>query len=227
MGPFGFRRSGRRRGLTLLEVCIAMGVLATTVMGVSNLFITSERMSVIAREEAIAMYAAEAVINEMRSAPFSSAAGQKIVANYEKETRPVTLDGPNATKQRLGMGDVSAPPGASAGDGIKVANELGIVMIYEESPNETHFGDVDGDGDRDFPVDLDLNGSFNDTLSALGTGKTFPMNLGGDNNRIDQTIPVSLMKLVPVVIVVRWNSMAQLERRMQILTFIADRSGNY
>ena len=227
LGLTPHRRS--QLGLTLIEVMIAFAVLSTMIMGISSLFITTERMSIISREEAIAMYAAEAVINEIRSMPFSRRgnSSQKIVADYNNETRPVTLDGPSATKQRLGMGKVGALPGASLGDGFKVDNEMGILLINQESPRESDFGDVDGDGDRDFPVDLNLNGSFNDVLSAPGTGQTFPMNLGGDKYKCDQTIPMDLLRLVPIAVILRWNSMAHLERRIQILTFIADRSGNY
>jgi len=216
---------GRRqaRGMTLLEVCIAVGVLSTAILGVFSLFVTTERLSVIAREESIALYAAEEAINEIRNAPYSTSEPEvyKIVALYDKNTRPVNLDGPNATKQRLSMGDVTAPlTSVGTGDGIKVTDELGIVMINEESPDESHFGDVDSDGDLDFPLDLNLNGKFNDVLT-----NPFPVDLGGTTASND-TIATPLMKLVPVAVIVRWNSMAGIERRIQILTFINDRLGS-
>lgn len=223
-----FKTFRQPRGMTLLEVSIACGVLATAIMGIFSLFISTERMSIIAREEAIALYAAEAAINEIRTAPFATSQPGviKIVAEYDKNTRPVSLDGPNATQQRLSMGPVSAPIVVAGADGQKVADELGIVIINEESPDESHFGDVDADGDLDFPVDLNQNGKFNDVLNIAANANIFPRDLGGDSTLNNETLAPSLMKLVPIVVVVRWNSMAQLERRIQVITFITDRLGD-
>lgn len=216
------KRIYRQRGLTLLEVSIAVGVLATAIMGVFSVFISTERMGIIAREESIALYAAEEAINEIRNAPFTTSQPTviKVVSDFDKETRAVNLDGPNATKQRLSMGDVTAPSGASAGDGIKVNNELGIIMIASEAPIESDYGDVDGDGDLDFPLDLNQNGRFTDTVS-----NAFPFDLGGTTG-VDTSLSVPLMKIVPVAVIVRWNSMAGIERRIQIVTFITDRLGS-
>lgn len=223
-----FFNARQPRGMTLLEVSIAVGVLATAIMGMFSLFMSTERMGIIAREESIALYAAEAAINEIRTAPFTTSQPGviKIVADYNNNTQAVSLDGPNATQQRLSMGSVSAPIVVSGADGLKAANELGIILITEESPDESHFGDVDADGDLDFPVDLNQNGRFNDILSASGTGNIFPRDLGGDSTLNNESLSANLMKLAPIVVVVRWNSMAQLERRIQVITFITDRLGD-
>ena len=224
--------SRRPRGLTLLEVSIAVGVLATAIMGIFSLFVTSERMKILAREESIAMYAAEEKINEIRSRPFSTTylydTGM-LVSGYHNTTYPINLDGPKAVQQRLSMGPVSAvrKTGNSTADELKVTDELGIFIINAESPVEENFGDPDGDGDLDFPIDLNQNGSFTDTLNTAGTGLTFPMDLGGDTALVNETIAVTQLKLAPIAVVVRWMSLAGLERRIQILTFITDRSGRY
>jgi len=218
--------------MTLLEVSIAMGVLATAIMGIFSLFVTSERMKVIAREESIAMYAAEEKINEIRSRPFSTTYLYDtglLVGDYHNTTYPVNLDGPKAVQQRLGMGVVSAlrKTGNTTADQVKVSNELGVFIINAESPNEENFGDPDGDGDLDFPIDLNQNGLFTDTLNTPGTGLTFPMDLGGDTAFVNETIATTQLKLAPIAVVVRWMSLAGLERRIQILTFVSDRSGRY
>ncbi len=228
-------RVSKTRGLTLLEVTIASGALATSILGAISFYATSERFSLITREESIAVYAAQKAINEIRALPFSTSdENQLIVADYDKETRPVNLYGPEGSNQRLSMGDLEARPGASAGDGMKVTDELGILMINEEAPLESNFGDtkeVGGgapDGDIDFPIDLNRNGRNSDQLTSADVGESFPRNLGGETKGIDAgAIPVSLLQLVPVVIVVRWQSMAGLERNLQVLTFITDRSGRF
>jgi len=209
------------RGLSLLEVCASLGVLAIAISGMTSLFISYQRSQILVREEQIALTAIQQVINEMRASPFSTTTGEKIVADFNKETRTVNLDGPGGQNQRLSMNRLSAPGG---GDGLKVDNELGIIIVNEENPNEAHFGDVDGDGDRDFPIDLNQNGRTDD---AVVTGSIFPMDLGGDATLTNETITPSLLKIVPVVVVVRWESISSLEGRVQVLTLITDRSGKF
>ena len=67
--------SSQRRtqeGFSLLEVVIAAGVLATAILGSISFFVTSERFALLAREDSIALYAAEEVINEIRASKFST-----------------------------------------------------------------------------------------------------------------------------------------------------------
>ena len=219
-----FRRSaGCTRGLSLLEVSIAIGVLSTSILGIFSLYITTETMKIVSREDAVALYAAEEVINEIRSAPFSTTTGEKVVTDYSNETRTINLVGLQGANHRLG--EVAATVLSGSPDGLKVEEELGIVIITEEKPTESNFGDVDGDGDMDFPVDLNLNGAFTDYLSTVSAEQTFPLDLGGDSGLQDTALTLSELRLVPVAVVVRWQSVAGMERRIQVLTLITDRSG--
>ena len=210
------------RGVTLLEVVIALGILTTAIVALCTGIVTAERLEVLAREEAIALAAAEAAINEIRAAPFSG--GTKNVYQFHNERRHVMLAGTAAPNMHLGA---ASAPIVSGGDGRKVPEEMGIIIINEESPHESYYGDVDNDGDLDFPVDLNLNGSYTDYLSTPTVGQAFPMNLGGDSGRMDETIDRSLLRLVPVAVVVRWTSQLGGERQIQIVTFIGDRLGQY
>ncbi len=228
------------RGLTLLEVTIAMSVMSTAIVAVFQLFITSERFGTIAREDSLALYAAEQMINEIRSKPFTVSVPdadpntRQTVAEYHNATFNVNLVGAVVPSQRLGV--ASAPIISGTPDGLKVQQEMGVIIINEESPNEGHFGDTDGDGDLDFPVDLDLNGNFANTLDQVywdnaqttrAVNLAFPVDLGGDKNLKTETITRDLLRLVPLAVVVRWTSLAGLERCVQVLTFITDREGAY
>jgi type II secretory pathway pseudopilin PulG len=228
--------------MTLLEVTIAMAVMSTAIISVFGLFITSERFGIIAREESLALYAAEEVINEIRSKPFTVSVPdtdpntRETVAEFHHACFPVNLVGAVVPAQRLGVASAPIIDAGLSPDGLKVEQELGVVVVNEESPCEGHFGDVDGDGDQDFPVDLDLNGKFNDTLDQAyrdaafasgGVKLAFPVDLGGDVNLANETITRDLLRLVPLAVVVRWTSVAGLERRVQVLTFITDREGAY
>ncbi|MCZ7647701.1 MAG: prepilin-type N-terminal cleavage/methylation domain-containing protein [Planctomycetota bacterium] len=224
-----FRQSGQR-GLTLLEVSLAMVVLTTSIMGVYSLFITSEMMQVLAREESLAMYASKGVINQLRVAPFENSAfvegtspeEERPVFAYHNYRKKVDLAGPVAPNQRLGAISIAG------GDGRKVDEELGVILIYQESPNESDFGDVDGDGDLDFPIDLNGNGSYSDVLSTPDPAKhPFPLNLGGDKSVLTEDFGSSLsfLRFIPVVVVVRWRSLSGLERRVQLVTYLTDRLG--
>jgi type II secretory pathway pseudopilin PulG len=213
--------AAKPRGLSLLEVSASLGVLAVAISGMTSLFISYQRSQILVREEQIALTAIQQLINEMRAAPFSTSTGEKIVADFNKETRTVNLDGPGGQNQRLSMDRMEAPGG---GDGLKVDNEMGVILVNEENPNEGHFGDVDGDGDRDFPIDLNQNGK---TTDSPVTGSIFPLDLGGDNTLTNETIAPSLLKIVPVVVVVRWQSISGLDGSVQVLTLITDRSGKF
>ena len=235
----------RPTGLTLLEVSLAVAVLSTTVLAVFGLFLTSERLATIAREESLALYAAEEIINEIRSKPFKAVLDadpgtRQTVLKYHHHTRPVNLVGAVVPAQRLGQASAPVREPAKNPDGLKCDEELGVIIISDETPCESDYGDVDNDGDLDFPVDLDLNGQFGDTLDQLyadqafltrGVTLAFPMDLGGTRNAIEDALPgnpdeqLDLLRLVPLAVVVRWTSVAGTERRVQVLTFITDREG--
>ncbi|GMV80912.1 MAG: hypothetical protein AMXMBFR7_20960 [Planctomycetota bacterium] len=230
---WGFRSFGKPsrhpKGLTLLEVSLAMVVLTTAIMGVYSLFITSEMLATLSREESIAMYAAKGVINRMRAAPFENdtwnpatdSPESRPVWAYHNYVEPVNLAGPNAPNQRLGAIVVDG------GDGDKVPQELGVQVIGMESPDESVFGDVDGDGDLDFPVDLNGNGRYDDVLTVSSPVHPFPMDLSGSASITDNLMnSLNLLRFVPVVVVVRWRSQAGMETRIQLVTFLTDRLGN-
>lgn len=231
---WGFRSFGKPsrhpKGLTLLEVSLAMVVLTTAIMGVYSLFITSEMLATVAREEAVAMYAAKGVINRMRAAnfvndtwnPATDAPEARPVWAFHNYVEAVNLAGPNAPNQRLGAIVVSG------GDGNKVPQELGVIVIGQESPSEAAFGDVDGDGDLDFPIDLNGNGSYEDVLNTASSVHPFPLHLGGDALALNEDFmnSLNLLRFVPVVVAVRWRSQAGFERRIQLVTYLTDRLGD-
>ena len=90
-------------------------------------------------------------------------------------------------------------------------------------------------------VDLNLDGSFSSNLTAnncmtptkdMTNTLTFPIDLGRDKTSFTDTFDpalgeISLMRLIPLAVVVRWDSRAGLPRRVQILTFITDREGQF
>lgn len=188
------------KGLTMIEVVVAAGLLATAALATLNCWVSAERFNLINREEQVALQAAESVINEMRQQPVAN------LANYDKTTRKVDF-------------------GDGVNHGVLVPNELAIFIINEESPNESHFGWTQVSTSIEFPVDLNGNGSTTDIINTPTAGQIFPMDLGGSKAAINETLAPSLLRLFPVVIVVRWQSQAGVERRIQVNTFLTDRMG--
>jgi prepilin-type N-terminal cleavage/methylation domain-containing protein len=179
-------------GFTLLELMVAVTVMAVMIAGAAMTLNSSWRQNQFMREEVAAIRAAEDKIAELRGMGLD---GLKtaIVDSTLMTSFPVTLV--------RGHGARMGPSGGDEGQ---------VIPILDEDPDETAYG-VDG-------VDIDDNG----TVATTTAGSIFPIDLNGDGDDTDDlSTSVGDMKLIPVVVVVRWESLAKgLTGRVQLLTVI-------
>jgi type II secretory pathway pseudopilin PulG len=202
------RPSQPAKGLTLLEVGMATLILALAITGTMGAFTVGKKQSFLVREEAVALAAAQEILEEMRSTPFD-----QVYFQYQGLARPVFMAGDRVDLQRLGIGG---------------SDELEVIIVTSEMPNEADYGrDLDGDGAPD-GVDLNGNGSTNDVITVVNPVQAFPLDLNG-NAQIeadpagDCSGDPGSMRILPVVVLVRWRSNSGLLGRVQLIAFITDR----
>ena len=185
------------RGLTLIELMIAVAILAIAICGIMSAYFSSHRLNVRSREEAIAVAAAQDKLAEIREHSFAD-----IVSTYGGQTFQV-----------LGLTPVT--PGADQGE---------VIIINDESPDEAAYGrDLDPPVGPD-GVDLDGNGRRTDVLGVATVTSTFPADLDGDGATITPVVAPAAFKLIPAVVVVTWRGSSG-TARVQTMTMIADRDG--
>jgi prepilin-type N-terminal cleavage/methylation domain-containing protein len=193
----GNRLPDQPRGLTLLEVVVATMVIAVALMSTMSVFINSERLNAVAREEAIAQAAINAKIAEMRNTKFgylmnnqTQAANSTTPKGFSGGPDAVDSDrylpglfSVNVGGETLPEGVVSSPTyfqGSVAMGGryygpSEGAAEMRVIFINDEDPIEQELGEVNGNKDG---LDLNRNGSV-DTVPYDTTGwntdtKTMP-----------------------------------------------------
>ena len=182
-----------RKGVTLVEVMIAISVLAVAVAGTISAVQTSNMSNVISREHARAAEAAQAMIAEIRAESFD-----QIVSRYENATFDVHFypEQRRAGAPRMGIG------GAAEGE---------VVIVRDETPGRLNYGrDLDGDGT---PDGVDLG-------TVWGSGVDLDASGGIDGAGV--TVAPADLQIIPVYVIVRWETVGRpLRGRVQMCTFIA------
>lgn len=176
-----------QRGMTLLEVMLAVGVLAIGIMGSMSAWINSQRLQSLQREESLIQSAINKVINDMRALPFTYIDNAQTAnpagfsgGNYTGDPDPDRLL-PGKVKVYLGWTGQGTASDSSL-RGVKVSRtpfsgailqgngywapqantpEIRVIFINNEVPTEGRMGEEPGspsDG-----VDLDADGRISET----------------------------------------------------------------
>lgn len=185
------------RGLTLVELMIAVAILAITICATMSAYFSSHRLNVRSREEAIAVAAAQDKLAEIREHNFDD-----VVNAYGGQTFQV-----------FGLNPVA--PGVDQGE---------VIIINDETPDEAAYGrDLEAPVGPD-GVDLNGNGRRTDVLGLATVTGTFPADLDGDGAATTPVVAPAAFKLIPVVVAVTWQGPSG-TARVQMMTMIADRDG--
>jgi Tfp pilus assembly protein FimT len=242
----------------MIELMVAVAVIAVMLVGAGSAVTTSMRLNQLVREEAAAIRAAEHILAQVRATPFA-----------RMTDPPNWVDGVNQGGWRLAQADqvclarevpfpVHGPekPDKGEGDtnivdepdlrllrehdltmGVNVGGttvghsrryEGEVVLVTNETPDEAAYGrDLDADGSADGVdlngVDINRDGNHNDVLGSTSSGWLFPLDLNGNGNTTDGVVPAADLQLLPVVVIVRWRSLAGgLEGRVQLMTVIRE-----
>ncbi len=206
--------SRRAAGFSLIEVMIAVSVLAVMMAGASSSIATVLRHNQIMREEGAAIQAAERMLAQVRAAATGVYGLAGVVTIYGE-----TSGNPYTERARLLRGHTPKM-------GLKVSgtaqDELEVVLILDETPDESSYGrDLDGTSG---PDGIDLNGDNDavDILNSPASGSLFPLDLDGSETFGD-AVAAGDLQLLPVVVIVRWRSLAGgLPGRVVLMTIIAD-----
>ncbi len=193
----------RAAGFTMIELMVAVTVIAIMLIGAGSAVMTSTRLNQLIREESAAIRAAEAKIAEIRAATFAYAA-----SSYNNHVFQARLLREHTVSMGLEVSGVAQPEGE-------------VVLVTNETPSEAAYGrDLDGDGSAD-GVDLNGDGSVIGSLTSSSSGSLFPLDLNGDGDTDDGVVAAASLELLPVVVIVRWRSLARgLEGRVQLMTVI-------
>jgi prepilin-type N-terminal cleavage/methylation domain-containing protein len=194
IGEHAMTKTNRRSeaGLTLLEVMIASAVLAIAICGTIGAVLACYQLNTRSREDALALAAAEDIIADVREL----GSVEDVVNKYNGTT--FTVEG------------LPRAPG--------VAAQGEVIVITDETPDEDVYGrNIGGTG-----VDLNGDGDTLDIHTMVTPDCAFPVDLDGDgipNN--DKVLPEDI-KLVPVIVLVRWKAHVGIGR-VQLITFVVER----
>jgi prepilin-type N-terminal cleavage/methylation domain-containing protein len=184
-------------GLTLIEVVIAVAVLAVAMAGVFGAIMICFQMNTRAREDSIALSAAQDMLAQIRNTVF-----ENVPTTYDGMTFPVP-------------GLAPPSPGVDPGE---------VVIIRDETPDESVYcRDLEAPAGPD-GVDLNGDGDTWDILDTAVPGETFPLDLNREDGPVSDEVALDKMKVIPVVVLVRWRSRGGLAR-MQLVSVVVDRDG--
>lgn len=203
---------GERKGMTLLEAMLAVGILAIALMGFVAVLVNVNMINGIIQEDTAALNAAHEVMSAVRTANLQYIGLEKqyksnlhyVYQTYRNYTFDVKFYH-GARTNSLGIPDSNGtprPPGE-------------VVLALDESPQEGDYGrDLDGNGQPD-GIDLNQDGALGKLVYRTGAqGESlFPLDLNGDgdfNDRLptesDQVDAyLGAIKLMPVAVAVRWR----------------------
>ena len=220
------RSTGGEEGMTLIEVMIAATLLATGIVAMLGVIITSSQVKTLAQEEFMAMQAAQAKVSEIMSRSYDD-----VWDIYNTSTAddpagvwaasPWVYNDPVAGVSRnyahnmfqvgdLGVGDLHPPENAT---GTQSFPHGQVLIIDDETPSETTWG-------------VDINGNdSNADGDGYNDNPAWSMDLNGDGDLADSGAAVNAAFVVtPVVVRVRWRSTVTGRTEQVILrTFLVNR----
>jgi prepilin-type N-terminal cleavage/methylation domain-containing protein len=139
-----------RRGFSLLEVTIAMAVLATAYVGYSKSVVASMQASRSEREGALAAASARQLIAELQASPFDQVWALYNDDGSDDPGGPNTAPGPNVHVPGLNAVD-GDPDGMAVQVILPSVDVAGVPQLREDLPNDS-LGcprDLNGDGATD------------------------------------------------------------------------------
>jgi len=239
-------------GLTLVEVMVACAVLSVALMGTFNVWMNSERLSSISREEAIAHAAINDILSRIRATSF-----QQITNSQNDPTSPGFSGGDDSnTEFRLLPGQFPARVGSDLlPHGLRVSTtpftgsfamgdryygpdntiaELRVIFINNENPIEEQLGEIAGNKDG---IDMNRDGTISsqpfpannppeyDVFPDTGSVPLFPRKLAsGTSGTQNAWLNSSQLVVLPVAVQVRWWSKAGMPLEITVVTFLTNRS---
>ncbi|MBI3831789.1 MAG: prepilin-type N-terminal cleavage/methylation domain-containing protein [Planctomycetes bacterium] len=187
-------RPGFRRGMTLVEVMVTLAVLTIAMTGALSVYFTHIRTEMTSEERRRAALAAQAKLDEIRSAIAGGASLDQIFNDYGP--LPLPGGGPKATFDVEGLRPIG-----------KLATGT-VSIISDEAPNEADFG-IDYRAKAMPPkiFGVDING---DRKYSGASPYPFPLDLNG--NGTTEHFVAAGFRLLPVVVTIQWNGTYGTER---------------
>lgn len=187
-------RPSFRRGMTLVEVMVTLAVLAIAMTGALSVYFTHIRTEMTSEERRRATLAAQAKMDEIRSAIAGGISLDRIFNDYGP--LPTPGGGPKATFEVEGLRPIA-----------KVATGT-VSIISDEAPNESDFG-IDYLANATPPkfFGVDING---DRQYSGSSPYPFPLDLNG--NGTTEHFVASGFRLLPVVVTIQWTGTYGVER---------------
>ena len=210
----------RQRGLTLVELIIAMAILAVAIMALVSSITSSGQIQQVTREKTIAYNAARQQIEKMRV--YATA---EIYSRYNSTTAddgnyPSGLHPGNTFHvPRLTTPSTNVPTYWSVQVGTTTKEAWTSTTVGGVTQKDT-FGDLignDGVGEIVFP---ESGGQLTETYVDAGMG--MPRDLNRDGDALDTNVGGSY-KILPVKVTVRWKSMNGRDLYVEVYTLITDK----
>ncbi|HVR85773.1 MAG TPA: type II secretion system protein [Planctomycetota bacterium] len=202
------RGSSQNRGITLLELVIAVSILSVALLALMSSVITSTSLQATSREKVIAYNAARQVIEQMRSTPNFS----DIYKNYNAASNP--------NQNTFNVGEFKTLDGTT---GIQwINNDLGVKGTGLQPMPGVPVGQIFFPSDANLLLREDfytIDQSPNKEIATvLGMGP-----LGKDLNRdgtIDSNDHSLDYKILPVLVRIQWQSAGKRPMKIDVATFI-------
>jgi prepilin-type N-terminal cleavage/methylation domain-containing protein len=218
----------RRGGLSLIELIIAMAILAVAIMALVSSITSSGQIQQATREKTIAYNAARQQIEKMRV--YATA---EIFSRYNSTTAddgffPSGLH-PGNTFHVPRLGTPTSVPMAATPWSVPTYWSVQVGATTKEPWSSTTvggvqqkdtFGDLignDGVGEITFP---ESGGNLTETYVDSTMG--MPRDLNRDGDSADTNVSLSY-KILPVKVSVRWKSMNGKDMYIEVNTFITDK----
>lgn len=224
------RNRTRDRGFSLVELVIAMAVMAIALMALTVSITSASRVNDASRERAIAYELAKAKIEEMRNFTYSGTF-DRIFWWYSVQTSSVTLQSktvlPSVPKGQVYRGDPSLPDPLQLNPIFTNGVEQPIIKVdfpvnAAGQLTELNMTDPVWAAKFGMPKDLNRDGTLGPDLDPL-TGKPMLYDPTGTYNAglsPPTTPPKTAYTILPVRVTVQWQSTGKKPAYVELATLI-------